>query len=288
MSRLIVLCAVLFSATVATAQDFSFGFKTGLSFNNIKGELEESATANESIDRNVGFHFGATFTWHMTDLMGLRGEFLYSQKGAKRSFDGESYYNLITIDDEIVRMSGLRKQELNLNNTYLEVPVTFYVKPHSRVEIYGGASLGLLVSSRAFGSVSMSNIAGNATPNSFDHELDFNYLADEPGRFTLSNPITTIKINNNNYPYPQTAGAYFEFVESRGKLYKTIDLGLVGGVSVYLSKSLYVSGRLNYGMLDITKTKADVSLSTLENGEFISREDDDRNVSIQASIGFSF
>jgi hypothetical protein len=279
--------------TVVVAQDFSFGFKTGLNFNQIKGELEENANATETIDRNVGFHFGATFAWHATDLMGLRGEFIYSQKGTRRTFEGDSYYNFITTNNDIVRTTGTRKQELNVNNSYIELPITFFVKPVSKIELYGGASFGVLVSSTAFGNITMSDIkddgGGLASPSSLDHELDFNYFADNPGGMTLGSPAATVRIKNESVPYPQTAGAYYEFVESRGKLYKAIDLGLVGGISFYLSRSLYVSGRINYGLLDITKSKADVSLSTLdENNEFISRNDDDRNVSIQASIGFSF
>ncbi len=293
MTRLFIFFAVLAFSSIASAQNFSFGFKTGLNFNNIKGDLEETADATESLDQNIGFHFGATFTWKATDLMGLRGEFIYSQKGTKRSFDGQSYYTFITADDNIIRTTGLRKQELNVTNTYLELPVLAYFKPHSRFEIYGGASFGLMVASSAFGNLRYSNIkdetGSTPTPSEINHELDFNYIGDKAGEYTIGNPASTIKIKGDNVPYPQTAGAYFEFLESRGKLYKTIDLGVVGGISVYLSKSLYISGRMNYGLLDITKSKADVSLSTLDaNKEFVSREDDDRNVSIQASIGFSF
>lgn len=292
MSRLFTLCAmVLFSAAVS-AQDFSFGFKTGLNFNNIKGELEDENGGKETLDRNIGFHFGATFAWKITDIMGLRGELMYSQKGTKRNYQGSSYYNFITPDNEIVRTTGIRAEDLNVSNSYIELPIMGYIKPISRIEIYGGMSVGLLVGSSAFGNLKFSDIkteaGSSATPNTIDHELDFNYLSDKPGGRNFADPAETVKINNTSIPYPQTAGAYFEFVEDRGKLYKALDLGVVGGISFYLSKSLYVSGRINYGLLDITKSKADVSLSKLDNGNFITRNDNDRNVSIQASIGFSF
>ncbi|MCC6724811.1 MAG: PorT family protein [Saprospiraceae bacterium] len=293
MSRLLLFCSMFALASLSYGQDFSFGFKTGLNFNEIKGEAEEGANVSETFDRNVGFHFGATFAWNMTDLMGLRGEFMYSQKGTRRSFKGDSYYNFVTTDDRIMNTTGFRSQELSVNNSYIEIPVTFYVKPVPKVEIYGGASFGFLVSSTAFGNIEMSNIVDDigspTTPSTIDHELNFNFFTDKPGERTLGDPASTIKIKNENVPYPQTAGAYYEFQEDRGKLYKGIDLGLVGGISFYLSRSLYVSGRLNYGLMDITKTKADVSLSALDKDKnFITRNDDDHNVSIQASIGFSF
>lgn len=288
MSRLFTLLFLLLFAYAATAQDFSFGFKTGLNFSNIKGDLEKTTAGKETLDRNIGFHFGATFAWRATDLMGLRAELMYSQKGTKRAYSGPSYYTFVTANDEKYLTTGIRQEDLNVNNSYIELPVMGYFKPHSRVEIYGGMSVGVLVSSTAFGNLNYSNISG-ANPNVIDHELDFNYLSDKPGEQTYANPAETVRISNENVPYPQTAGAYFEFVEDRGKLYKAFDLGVIGGLSVYLSKSLYVSGRINYGLLDITKTKADVSLSTLDdNNAFISRNDNDRNVSIQVSIGFSF
>lgn len=289
MSRLFTLLFLFAFISAASAQEFSFGFKTGLSFNNIKGDLEKTADGKEAMDQNIGFHFGATFTWEITDIMGLRGELMYSQKGTKRSYAGASYYNFMTPNNEIIRTTGIRTEDLNVSNSYIELPITGYFKPHSRFEIYGGMSFGVLVSSTAFGNLKYSNISSANPTATIDHELDFNYISDKPGEQTYANPSETIKLGGNDVPYPQTAGAYFEFVEDRGKLYKSIDLGVVGGLSVYLSKSLYVSGRINYGLLDITKTKADVSLSSLdENNGFISRNDDDRNVSIQASIGFSF
>ncbi len=293
MSRLFTLCFLLAFSVAVSAQEFSFGFKTGLNFSNIKGDLEKVTDGGESLNRNIGFHFGATFAWKATDIMGVRGELMYSQKGTKRSYNGASYYNFYTPNNDIIRTTGIRNEDLNVSNSYLELPITVYFKPHSRIEIYGGASVRVLVNSSAFGNIKFSEIRDAANiptnPNTINHELDFNYLSDKPGGATYANPSKTISIQGDNVPYPQTAGAYFDFVESRGKLYKAFDIGVIGGISVYLSKSLYVSGRVNYGLLDITKSKADVSLSSLDsNNNFISRNDDDRNISFQASIGFSF
>ncbi len=284
---------MLLVSSAVLAQDFRFGFKTGLNFSNIKGEVEKTADAKETLNQNVGFHFGATFVWKATDIMGLRGELMYSQKGTNRGFEGQSYYTFTTSNNEKYLTTGIRKQELNVSNSYIELPVMGYFKPHSRFEIYGGMSFAVLVNSTAFGNLKFSELIDDARlpvdPNTIAHELDFNYFSDKPGEQTYDNPAKTVRIKNNNVPYPQTAGAYFEFVEDRGKLYNAFDIGVVGGLSVYLSKSLYLSGRINYGLRDVTKTKADVSLASLDdNKAFISRSDDDRNLTIQVSIGFSF
>ena len=72
-------------------------------------------------------------------------------------------------------------------------------------------------------------------------------------------------------------------------MYKIIDTGVLAGLSIYFNKGLYVTGRLNYGLSDITKSKADVSLVKLDaDNKFISLDNKDRNFNIQASIGFSF
>ncbi len=275
----------------ASAQQLSYGFKTGLNFNRIKGDVETDANgqALEKLERETGFHFGATVAWNITDLMGLRGEFLYNQKGTERSFKGPSYYNFFTSDNEIVRTTGTRNQNLNVNNAYIDIPILFYYKPFQRFEIYGGGSVGFLVASTALGQITYSGISDSGSPVAeIKHQLDFNYLSDKPMEAIYDDPASTVKIKGEDIPYPQSAGAYFEFVEGRGKLYKTVDFAVLAGLSAYLSKSLYLSGRINYGLSDITKSKADVSLSTLDSGEFISRDDDDRNLSLQVSLGFSF
>jgi hypothetical protein len=280
-------------ANIVNAQDFSFGFKTGLNFNQFKGDAEEGDNVSETFDRNVGFHFGATFAWEMTDLMGLRGELMYSQKGSRRSFKGDSYYIFLDSNLEPVYTEGIRTQELNVINSYIDLPILFYIKPVNKIEIYGGVSVGIMATSTGFGNIRMSELKDDTgaptDPNTINHELDFNFIANEPSERRFGDPASTIRIKNENVPYPQTAGAYYDFLEDRERLYRGFDYGLVGGISFYLSRTLYVSGRINYGLRDVTNSKADVSLSALgENNAFIERDDDDRNVSIQASVGFSF
>jgi hypothetical protein len=273
------------------AQDFSFGFKAGMSFNTFKGDAEQDDTGAsvEDFTSNTGFHVGATVSWEATELMGVRGELLFSQKGSRRNFDGPSYYFFYDQDGEQILTTGNRRMDLNVSNSYFELPVMGYIKPFKWLEIYGGGYAAALISSTAFGELTYQGVGPNgATLDEISHELDYSYFGDKPRGATYANPPQTVKIRGDNIPYPQIAGAYFEFKEDRGKLYKIIDAGVLGGLSVFFNKSLFVSGRLSYGLLDITKSKADVSLGKLEDGNFITRNDSDNNFSFQASIGFSF
>lgn len=289
MTRILPFLFLCLSANVS-AQDIGYGFKAGLNFNSFSGdgEMDDGGNTVEEYTGNAGFHLGVSFTWKATDLMGVRGELLYSQKGSRRSFDGQSYYFFQRNNDDGRFLAlGTRDQDINLTTSYIDLPVTAYFKPVESLEIYGGASLGFLVAATGFGGVTFSGTAPNGTPiEEFVHDLDVNYVSDDPGETDFNE--TPVSIGNQSVILPDNAGAYFEFEEDRGNLYRIMDFGLVGGLSYYLSQGLFVSARINYGLTDITKSEADVSLVKLDNGQFISREDDDRNVSWQFSVGFAF
>jgi len=59
-------------------------------------------------------------------------------------------------------------------------------------------------------------------------------------------------------------------------------------IQTLLSSGLFVSGTVNYGLKDVTNNFYDISRVESNGLEYISREDKDTNLSIQASIGFSF
>jgi hypothetical protein len=291
MTRILLYFFFVGLSAPAFAQSIGYGFKAGLNFNSISGdgEMDDAGMTVEEYTGNTGFHLGVNFTWKATDLMGIRGELLYSQKGSRRGFDGQSYYIFKTTDDEKILSTGIRDQDVNLTTSYIDFPITAYFKPVESIEIYGGASVGFLVAAAGFGGLTYNGVGPNGTRiNEFIVDLDVNYVSDDPGEANSSDASPPLIISGENVEIPESAGAYFEFENDRGNLYRTIDFGLVGGISFYLSKGLFVSGRINYGLTDITKSEADVSLVKLDNGEFTTRDDDDRNLSLQFSVGFAF
>ncbi|HHM21310.1 MAG TPA: PorT family protein [Bacteroidetes bacterium] len=281
-----------FIAFSLAAQDISFGFRAGLNFNRIDGDVESDGGKEvEQYTGNTGFHVGASFTWKVTELMGLRAELIYNQKGARRQFDGPSYLDLKTTNGSVLSSTGTRQQNLNLTTSYIDIPVMGYFKPIEQVEIFAGAHLGFLVAANAFGELKYSN-GRTSTGSAFEdfrYEIDGNYLSDKPGEAIFDNPPKTITIGGGaTAEIPGSAGVYYEFSKDMGKLYKVIDVGAVGGIAVFLSGSLYISGRANWGLMDITKTGADVSLIRKDGDAFLLRNDKDRNFSIQTSVGFEF
>ena len=290
MTRIFLFLFFICLSANAFSQDIGYGFKAGLNFNSFSGDGEKDDAGNtiEEYTGNTGFHLGISFTWKATDLMGLRGELLFSQKGSRLSFDGQSYYlfKVSGSEDRVVSV-GTRDQDINLTSSYFDLPITGYFKPLRNLEIYGGASVGILVGASGFGGITFAGTTPRV--DEFVHDLEVNYLSDDAGEADFSDLPMPLTVGGQAVVLPESGGAYFEFDEDRGKRYQRIDLGLVGGISYYLSQGLFVSGRINYGLTDITKSKADVSLVKLdENNEFISRDDDDRNVSFQFSVGFAF
>jgi hypothetical protein len=292
MKNWLFLLATLSFSTTSLAQEFAYGFKAGLNFNRFNSESETDDNGNqlETFDGNTGFHIGASFAWKATDLMGVRAELMYSQKGGRRRFEGPSYYIFKAPDDSRIFSTGTREQDFSIVNSYMDIPVAGYVKPLKWLEIYAGASIGFLVGSTGFGEIDYNGkTPTGAQIDEVSYEIDANFLRDNAQDASYAVPPATVKISGEDVPIPQSAGAYFEFDEDRGKLYKIIDTGLLAGLSIYFNKGLYVTGRLNYGMTDITRSKTDVSLVKLDaDNNFISTNEKDRNFSIQASIGFSF
>ncbi len=272
------------------AQDFSLGVRAGLNRTTIQGPLETDDNGNqlERYEYTSGFHVYVTFTYPFTELMGLRGEFGYSQTGVDRLYDGPSYYIFEPLDNPRYA-TGTGKINLSVTNSFLEFPITAYLRPVPWLELFGGGKLGFMVSSTAFGDLTFEGKASNGSPVSVKHELDFRYFLDKPGRGTFIQPVNTVTIGGDKVPYPHIGGAYFMFSEDRGKLYRAVELAAVAGLAVYPKDKLYLSLRIHKGITDLTKSQADVSWYRLDSAnQFISRDDKDTNLTWQASIGFHF
>lgn len=300
MKQLTLLLLMLMGSFLANAQ-IKYGFKTGLNFAQIKGEseLNDAGMELESWKNTTGFHIGMTFGYKFTDNFGLRAEALYSKRGGKYTFDGQSY-RIFNHNTGSVLTTGKSKYLINVNNAYIDLPIMAYGR-WGNFEISGGGYIGLMVQSAGEGSLRYSGktALGNdafINPDKTDTELDFNlnynYRKDDPGEGTATDnnevPLT-IKVDGFLSETPKTLGAYYDYPAGAGKLYKSLDFGLVGGLTYYISNALYIGGRLQYGLQDLTNNDADLSKARVDaNGQLIYREDKDQNFMIQASVGFSF
>lgn len=268
-----------------------YGFKTGLNFARMDGPSE---TSNAGADLETwktitGFHIGLTLGYSFNDYVGVRGELLYTKKGAKYTFDGESY-RIFRYDGGSTYSTGNSRYLINVNNAYLDLPILVYGR-WKDLELSVGGYAGLLVQSVGDGSLSYKG--GRTVPlqnsiGDLEFNFDHNYRKDEPG-LGEGGEMVVAKVDAKTLELPKTLGAYYDYPDDKGNLYNSLDYGLVFGLSYYLSRSLYANVRMQYGMADISNNNADVAKArTGDNNALLLRDDKDRNVVIQASVGFSF
>lgn len=288
-SSLVLFLAIVGSISMQ-AQEFSGGFRAGLNFTTINGPSEmnaEGATLDD-FDFSNGFHVGALGNLRFTDIFSLRAELLYSQKGGVYKFAGESYWLFTPTDGSAAFIAdGNRETTLEITNSYIDIPVMGIAR-FGKFELSAGMSLGFLVASRAAGELRFSGTSpqgNNIAP--FVVALDFNYL-DGPFQVANASDIEMREIDNRPVEIPRSLGAYYQELDEDENLYNVIDIGLIGGVSYYLNRGLFLGLRMNYGLSDISRSNRDISRHTIEGvDEYVFREDADQNINIQVSVGFS-
>jgi Outer membrane protein beta-barrel domain len=290
--KLFLLLLFCIAALSAHAQQFRYGFKTGLNFARFKGDVETDAAGKglETWENVTGFHIGAAFSYEFVDAFALRGELLYSKRGARYTFDGPSYRSFES-PKGVIRSTGNSKYQILVNNSYVDIPVMAVVRVKD-FEFSGGVYAGLLIQSIGEGGLVYSDGRTAAPLNNpiakLSFNLDHNYRKDGPKEGGEGETLA-VAADGQNLTLPKTLGAYYDYPESKGDLYKTLDYGLTGGISYYISSSLYFGLRVQYGLADITNNDADLAKGqTGPNNALIFREDNDRNFAIQASVGFKF
>ena len=291
MKQLFTLITLLIFSLSMQAQEFGYGFKTGLNFNSIKSD---SIRVGEELAQNTGFHIGAVFAYKFTDLMGVRGELLYSIRGGRIRYDGDGVFGVVSETGQQFRIQGNRTSSIRVTNSYIDIPVTFYYKPASWVELSVGAQAGFLIGSTAVGQIIVNGettLSGQTFDvNKLDFNVNYNYNKDRFDDTAIAGGA--FDIAGENVVIPAQLGAYSEFSEDYGKLYNSFDFSLIGGVSLFLNKGLFVSGRANVGFTDITDDEADrVNVAEAGSSTGIVTEKQnhiDTNFAIQVSVGFIF
>lgn len=270
------------------AQEFSAGFRAGLNFSTIDGPSEMDANGNEleTYELSTGFHVGGMANLKFTDIFSVRGELLYSQKGVDYNFNGDSFWIFdVQNSEQKVYATGDRSTILSVTNSYIELPF-MAVGRFGRIEVSGGMSVGFLVSSRGSGELNFNGTTSTGSAvDPFTIALDYNYFK----KRSDVNDVEIRQIGNRSVEIPKTLGAYYELLDEDDRLFNPVDLGLIGGVAFFVNQGLFLGIRAQYGLNDLTQNSRDISRSSLdEDNNYILLDDTDRNLTIQASVGFSF
>jgi hypothetical protein len=288
----LTLCLVtLFSPLFA--QEFSGGFRAGLNFLSFEGDQEMSADGSitfEEFNQTTGFHVGATFALAFTDLIGIKADLMYSQKGGGRRFNNApSFFYLYagTEDLEGEVNFGTLNSEIAVVNSYLDIPLVGYYRI-GIFELEAGASMGFMVNSQASGGQTYTNtrFGGGDTPLTLN--IESRYYSDNAGGAGVISRSATALPGTNVLP-PEVVSGYYNN-NSNEALYRRLDFGLVGGINVFLNNGLFGGGRYQYGLTDVTRPENDLKLvnETMVGGRELNSDDKDYHRSFQASIGFRF
>ncbi len=317
---LLTVFFILGSFAGVLAQGTAFGIKAGLNFSSMKGPSEFSSAelGSETSKFIPGFHLGPTFTYDITDKVGLQVELLYSQKGNKYRFSSETghYRSFLTSDlnnkvlDPTVWAIGDKSVILNVNTGHLALPVMFFYNITSNLRLGAGLELNALLHATGNGQLAFEGQVQNG-PNSevmldrFTTILEYNYNKDKAGApAVFDDPLAEVlnpsragtsagsELLDPIY-FPQRVKAYFLEAEKNGRAFNLLDLGANVDLAYVFNSGLYFNLRGSYGLLDSTNNTYDFSeyqLTDPVNGDLsrVARSDKDASVSIQVSVGFTF
>ncbi len=292
---ILVFIILVFGFSNYSAQEFHFGIRGGTNFGKIQGPSEEGIDENYSFGN--GFHFGVEVLYAFNDYLSLGTELSYNQVGSKYHYKGKSYH--IFFSEDKVLYNDDVEYNLNISNSYINIPVNVYIKPLRKLEFKLGGYIGFLINPTASGKMRFGtkfnqvlnyNYYTDAKPNPYRYRSGLLYIKNPESPDDPSKNLSTRKVANAYYQYPTE-----DYKNER--YYNVIDLGLNAGINYYINSSLYLGLNLQYGMYDITNDKLDRSLKSLGgNGDstydeadyLIYRKDKDTNLNLQISLGFRF
>jgi hypothetical protein len=287
---LLLILPLTFSLSLS-AQEFSGGFRAGLNFISFSGDQEMSSVSDatyETFNRTTGFHVGATFALAFTDLVGIKADLMYSQKGGEIRYEGPSYFYLYANQDDLEGsvIFGDRNSEYDVVNSFIDIPLTAYYRL-GPLEIEGGLSAAFMVNSRVSGGATY-NTNTFGLDNDIVFNVDGNYFQDRAGGGGVISRSSTPLPRTDVFP-PDVISAYYNS-NSDEKLYRRLDFAAVIGLSFYLNNGLFIGARYQHGLTDATLGENDLRITNedLVGGREFNTEDTDNSRVIQASVGFRF
>lgn len=291
--RYVCFAILAFWSLCGYSQKIGVGFKTGLNFSRLAGDMEE----NEEHRTYTGFHIEASGSVKITDAFGLRLALLFDQKGSKFFYKGNSFVKLNTRQEEEWVFKGQKDLAINYNNAYISVPVSAYYRWRG-LEISGGVGLGFLTSSKGDGDFTFSGTGTDGNVNfDFEDELflvEANYLSDDAGAYNFTVPFGIQPkekiIVNRNVTFPAILNGYYDYEESQNpRKFNSVDFYFHTGLSLYVNKGLYLGARLYYSLIDVTNDEAEKVYSQISDDNMLIFEaKDQRFINIQLSLGFNF
>jgi len=295
---------------VSQAQEIGSTFRVGLNAPRFLGPSEKGADGSDLEDFSTftGFHVAGGVVFKLLDHYGFKAELMFTQKGSRYSYEGPSTYIFTTTrSGEYATALGTRTISNRVTNSYLELPITGYMK-YGKFELNAGFSVSVLTSSTGVGDLVFSGVSDiNNEPVEIASLINHNYRKD---RLEFTQNILSfqeeffkeITVDGEQVILLTEETAYAQWTDSsvfggvfgrpevtlEEKIYRGLDFAINAGVSYYVSQGLFVGFTASYGLRDVTNPYFEYSFSESEGLNRVERSDTDRNFVLMGSIGFSF
>ncbi len=283
----IILSTILFFVFGFSLYSQSIGIRAGLNYSKFSGPVVSSS--NEAYNFSSGFHFGINLNQFMTDKSYLRFELLYIQNGSNYKINGDSYYYIRS--DEPFYERGNTDINLDISNAYISLPITYHYSISKKIELHAGGYFNILIGPKGSGTLKFDS-RDNPDKIKMQQSLDYNYNSDRAGYGYIPNSqlFPTIIVGDENVPLFSYLGAYYQYQEKLTNRFRWFDAGLSFGGSYFFNRGFYGSVRLDYGLVDLTKTEGDISITEVDltENKALNKTTRDTHVGIQASLGFKF
>lgn len=274
------------TTSVLQAQNIKVGVRAGADFTSLHGPLE----ANEEFSIGQGFHFGFNVSRYLTPDVSIRAELLYQQKGYTKRYNGNGYYPIKETDGSLKFIEGDVDYILEVSNAYVALPITFHYQPVRQIEVFAGLSPAFLINPIGNGNI---NFVSKENPDDlfFRQNFAYRYYQDEIGTTAESLYLPQVFCGEDIVTIPGAIGAYYFFDSEleNERSFRWFDLSATIGAQFYINKSFYIGTRFEYSFFDLTNGAVDTSIESIsDTGSFVFRNDIDRNLGLQVSVGFKF
>jgi hypothetical protein len=277
--------SIILLLTVSLIHAQSVGVRAGLNFSRFDGPLE----AGEKFNIANGFHFGINYGYKITNKFMVRAELQYSQVGTVYEYDGPGHYLIFMPNGREVLELGKNTTVLDISTGHINLPIVAAYQIIPKIEIFGGLNFSFLANPIGRGNIRFESAS---RPNQivFRQTLDYRYYQDVARGvpFGQGRPIGII-VDEERVSLSKSAGAYYQHSGKEGNRFNFFDLQVSGGLNYFINRGFFVGGKINYGLLDVSNNQMDRSVSQLNSDKsFILKKDYDRNLVLEASVGFRF
>ncbi len=244
-----------------------FGVKIGgnLSAAGSYGNSEKG----EDADMKLGYQGGVFYHYTISEKLSLMAELNYEARGTISKKDYTIDYPVVDPGSGNILGIGSYdvEQEINSVQNYINIPI-LAVFGGEKFKYYVGPNFGFFINGKA----------------TFDRTIDVSLGG---------NPVnkTNTSIDDVDWKdYDSFKAIFTSPPPEDGDFLNTFEFGINIGAMYYVTESIFVDLRVNQGLTDVTNNHYDNSIYPDPTQDFIfpSREDTDRNVSIQLSVGYSF